>query len=137
MFEIADISTYFPMLLNSIMVAAIAGLWLAWWRNTKRHSQVEAMLVDSARQLQEASEHLEQAMAQINSTPIQKEVSHQRTAHQEKTSTVASVPGDARIAHMLRMQREGIPSEDIANKLNLPLSQVSLALKLHVVNMHP
>jgi len=137
MFKTIAISTDFPMVLDGIMVVAIAGLWIAWWRNVKRQRQVECMLADSARQLQEASQHLKLAMACINNSK-KKVASHQgaESRRQKETQATMAVPGDAQIAQVLRMQHEGTPAEDIASRLNLPLSQIKLALKLHAARTH-
>ena len=139
MLEPLDIPAHLPMLLDGMMVVAIAGLWIVWWRNAKRQRHIEFMLADSTRQLQEASHHLRQAMAYINNTSKKKAASNQRTTdyhNEEKTLATIPVRGDTRVTQMLRMQREGMQAEDIANKLGLPLSQVRLALKLHASGTH-
>jgi len=121
---------YLPMLLNGIMLVAITGLWFMWWRNAKRQRMVESMLADSARQLREATLHLQQAMELIDKS------SGRTKPRQHKTSPshVQNAPAaqeDTQITHMLNMQREGKPVEDISRTLGLPLNQVKLMLKLH------
>jgi len=134
--ESVELSTRFlPMLLEGIMLIAIAGLWFMWWRNAKRQRLVESMLADSARQLQEATLHLQQAMQLINKStdsarPRPKET-RSRTAEKDDVAKK-----DARIEDMLSMQRDGRPVEDIARTLGLPLSQVRLMLKLHANRAH-
>ena len=124
------LSHYLPMLLDGVMLIAVTGLWLMWWRNAKRQRLVESMLADSVRQLHEASHHLQQAMELINkSTTSTKTPSHKASnRHVKKTPDVRE---DTQVAQMLNMQREGKPVENIATKLGLPPSQVRLMLKLH------
>ncbi|OIO68429.1 MAG: hypothetical protein COW19_03800 [Zetaproteobacteria bacterium CG12_big_fil_rev_8_21_14_0_65_55_1124] len=118
------------MLLNGIMLVAVAGLWFMWWLNAKRQRLVESMLADSARQLHEATLHLQQAMELINkSTDRAKPQQHKTTANHAQKAPAAQE--ETQIAQMLNMQGEGKPVEDISRRLGLPLNQVKLMLKLH------
>jgi len=134
--ESADsLSQYLPMLLDGIMLLAIAGLWFVWGRNAKRQALVESMLADSAQQLHEATHHLQQAMELIHqSTDTQGQQIHR--AGPDRVQKKSASREDSNIADMLNMQREGKPIEDISKHLGLPLSQVKLMLKLHANRAH-
>ncbi len=128
-------------LFNLLIVTAIGGLWIMWARASRRQKRVEALLIATSEQLDEASRHLEGAMAYIQR--IQHQESHipdtpraaspelktaplsikqPRAAHTSKNSPVTSV---------LRMHREGYSPEDIAASQDIELAKVKLMLKLH------
>jgi len=129
------------VLLNMLMVIAIGGLWIMWERGTRRQKQIETLLIATSEQLDEASRHLEEAMAHIqdvqtrenhatNYPPAVKpkvktrppSIKSPRKARTLKNSPVTSV---------LRMHREGYSPEDIAANQDIELAKVKLMLKLH------
>jgi len=127
------------MLLDGIMLVAITGLWLMWWLNAKRQHRVESMLADSAMQLREASHYLRQAMELIDKSSDRtsgRTKSQQRKTSPDPIQKTPAAQEDTQITHMLNMQREGKPVEDISRKLGLPLNQVKLMLKLHASRAH-
>jgi len=118
-----------PMLLDGVMLLAIAGLWLMWWRNARRQRLVESMLMDSAKQLNEASGHLRQAMELIRHFSDGK-ASFQHENDSLHTRKTAFSEEDIH-ARILAMRQAGEAAEQMARELSLPLSQVKLILKLH------
>jgi len=131
----ASLSQHLPMLLDGIMLFAIAGLWFVWGRNAERQRLVESMLADSAKQLHEATHHLQQAMELINqSTDSQRQ--HMHKTGPDRVQKKAASREDSNITDMLNMQREGKSIEDISKHLGLPLNQVKLVLKLQANRAH-
>ncbi len=136
MSEFAEpLSQYLPMLLDGIMLVALAGLWFLWGHNAKRQRLVESMLADSAKQLHEATHHLQQAMELINQSTDRQGQQMHKTGPDRAQKKPASRE-DTKISDMLNMQREGKSIEDISKKIGLPLSQVKLMLKLHANRAH-
>lgn len=126
-------SNLYSMLFNATMILAIIGLWVMWLRSANRQQHVETMLADTAKQLDEATFHLEQAMAHMRESSEKphthgkdKPVQVLDNPDMETSSTLEA----SHTARMQRMQREGESLEDIANKLCIPLAQVKLMKKL-------
>lgn len=131
MLETQTILSHVPMILDGLIIVAVIGLWFAWWGNAKRQKRIEQLLKESARQLLEASDHLESALRHISnarkpSTDNAGTQLAERMVHQEPFEME-----NAQIARILRMEREGKSEEEIANELNVPLGQVRLAIKIH------
>jgi len=165
----------FSLMLDALLLIGIGALWIVWMRNGKRQQHLEQTLAETARQLQEASSHLEAAtkqMAQLKSaatrapapdasapapskTPAAKARVRPATAavqparhtppaaakraYQPNASTraPANSVNETRTGMILRMQREGETPAGIADKLELPLAQVRLLLKLQAASRHP
>ena len=125
--------TLLPVALNAVIIIAIVLLWIMWWRNARRQYHLNSMLVESSRQLTEASELLDQALAQI------KELKQRDTKRPPSASqaTAVGVPEkqepDLEALHQLipNMERSGKSLEDIARDLELPLAHVRLLAKLY------
>jgi len=112
------------LMLNVVLLAGLGGLWLLWWQTQRRQQKIEGLLAATAAQLEEASRHLEGALAQI-------ERLRQQPATAPAARAAAPVTGDAgKAMQILRMQREGKSPELIAHQLAIPLAQVELMLKL-------
>jgi len=127
-------------------------LWLSWHRNGSRQRQLEALLLETANQLEEATQHLAlatQAIEQIKQqeqtepsppvAPCQPSIASPVTAQaptQTPAQAISTPPQHSTQATMiLRMQREGESPETIADRLDLPLAQVKLMLKLHAAKL--
>ncbi|MDQ6970126.1 MAG: hypothetical protein Q9M16_06435 [Mariprofundus sp.] len=139
-----------------IDVALIGGffcLWLTWYRNGKRQQKMEQLLIGTAKQLEEATMHLSLATSAIEELQQQKnaipsniqEASPQQpiepsppvAARESEQShhTQPLLPQNSTQATMiLRMQREGESETAIADRLDIPLAQVKLMLKLHAAS---
>jgi len=128
-------------LFNLLIVVAIGGLWLTWTRASRRQKQIESLLVATSEQLDEASRHLEEAMAHIQR--VQYRENHiPDTSRARKTETIttplsvkshakATFPDTSPVTRVLRMHREGYSPEDIAASQDIALAKVKLMLKLH------
>jgi len=128
-------------LFNLLIATAIGGLWIMWARASRRQKRVEALLVATSEQLDEASRHLEEAMSHIQR--IQHRESHtpdtpRAVSPQPKTAPLsikrpraAHTPKNSPITAVLRMHREGYSPEDIAVGQDIELAKVKLMLKLH------
>ncbi len=149
------------MALDALMIAAIAGLWLMWARASRRQREVEALLRNTAEQLDTALAHMEQVMSyirrieasQAHAAPAKTGKPSQTGRIMPKEQRVASASGApesprpkpasseqvastdsasaASLTRVLRLHREGYKAEDIAVRENIPLAKVRLMLKLH------
>ncbi len=148
------------------LITAFFFLWLSWYRNGKRQKQLEQLLIDTAGQLEEASQHLAdatQAIEQLKKQERQHEqhsarrpapvkpartkqpqvtsnqiASNQIASNQIASNQIASnnlPPQNSTQATMiLRMKREGESPQTIAERLDMPLAQVKLLLKLNAAS---
>jgi len=138
------------------LITAFFFLWLSWYRNGKRQKQLEQLLIDTAAQLEEASQHLAdatQAIEQLKKQERQHEQHSARrpapvkpartkqpqvTSNQIASNQIASnnlPPQNSTQATMiLRMKREGESPQTIAERLDMPLAQVKLLLKLNAAS---
>ncbi|GMQ99664.1 MAG: hypothetical protein BMS9Abin18_0487 [Zetaproteobacteria bacterium] len=128
-------------LFNLLIVTAIGGLWIMWARASRRQKRVEALLIATSEQLDEASRHLEESMSHIQH--MQRFESHisdtPRSVSPEPKTVPLPIkqPGKARapkhspVTAVLRMHREGYSPEDIAASQDIELAKVKLMLKLH------
>jgi len=119
-------------------------LWLSWHRNGNRQRQLEQLLLETANQLEEATQHLSLATQAIEQLKQQEQTSPPNPVEPphstistpatpvNPTPTAPIPPQNSTQATMiLRMQREGESPETIADRLDLPLAQIKLMLKLH------
>lgn len=135
------------LLIDIAVIAGLFALWLVWYRNGNRQKKLEQLLAETARQLDEATQHLNQATLMIDQLkrqeekprsaepaayrePVQKPVRNSPARAQEPP--VKLPPENSTQATMvLRMHREGEEPEAIADRLDIPLAQVKLLLKLY------
>jgi len=137
------------------LITAFFFLWLSWYRNGKRQKQLEQLLLDTAGQLEEASQHLSdttQAIEQLKKQerqheqhsaprpPIkpartkQPQVTSNQIASNQITSNNLPPQNSTQATMILRMKREGESSQTIAERLDMPLAQVKLLLKLNAAS---
>ncbi len=147
------------MIFNGLIVCAIAGLWVLWYQQAGQRKKVEQMLAQASSELQEATLLLEQVMQQlpnmkenITTAPapdafaekaaqqaiqqtaqqdqvnIQAKSTARRKEKPRKTSKQSTSTGQS--ATIMRLKREGLTAEDIANQLDMPIAQVRLMLLL-------
>jgi len=122
----------FSLLLDILLLLAVAGLWLAWWRNLNRLHKTELLLAESIQQLETASSQLQQAMAHIQAFEQQRQSMPERRPRPAVKKQAAAEPAEkADLARTLRLERQGRSAEEIAEILNLPITQVRLMLKVH------
>ena len=141
------------LMIDVMLIAGVFCLWLIWYRNGKRQKNMEQLLMATAQQLEEATMHLSQATYAIEQLKQQEQeapakpfkaaepaMRHSQSEPSPVTSNqVASAqslpPQNSTQATMiLRMQREGESEEGIADRLDIPLAQVRLMLKLHAAS---
>jgi len=129
-------------LFNLLMITTIGGLWIMWARTSRRQKRVEALLIATSEQLDEASRHLEKAMVHIqdvqtredyacNHPPAAKPPEIKVTPLSIKQPRVARPPKNSPVTSVLRMHREGYSPKDIAASQDIELAKVKLMLKLH------
>jgi len=115
-------------------------LWLSWRRNGKRQQKLEQLLTETAKYLEEATQHLSQATESIEHLKRQeKSKPRARVSQPTRTKQPAEAPAIAsqnstQATMILRMKREGESSQTIAERLDMPLAQVKLLLKLHAAS---
>lgn len=141
---------WFGLIIDVALLVAVFGLWLTWYRNGKRQMKMEQLLVGTAQQLEEATMHLSLAtdalekIKQQEKTPVstppeplkKKTVKQQAPVISSEHLIQQHLPpqNSTQATMILRMQREGESEESIADRLNLPLAQVKLMLKLHAAS---
>ena len=147
---INDPNQLISLIIDIGLIAGLFALWLTWYRNGKRQQKLELLLMETAQQLDAATLHLQQATTMIEQLK-QREARHQEPAKQvvnEPARAAARKPsatvGDdaehamklppensSQATMVLRMHREGEAPEAIADRLDIPLAQVKLLLKLY------
>jgi len=145
-------SEVIAMIFDGVLVTSVIGLWLLWGQQVKQRKNIEKTLVEASTQLQEATMMLNQALVQIQDLQdrpdsedgsIEERASeHEEAAMEEvkqrikqrastgkegESETSANI---SQVAQMLRLEREGMSPEKIAEKLNIPLAQIKLMLML-------
>ncbi|PIW51284.1 MAG: hypothetical protein COW18_01615 [Zetaproteobacteria bacterium CG12_big_fil_rev_8_21_14_0_65_54_13] len=130
------------------LMLGIFMLWLTWHRNGKRQQAMEQLLAATAAQLDEATRHLADAthsMQQLKSRQHAEEEAERpkpvaKPPRQQPERVMPAAPIDSprtppqnstQATMILRMHREGEAAETIAERLDMPLAQVKLMLKLH------
>jgi len=143
-------SEWLGLILDVALLVGLFCLWLIWYRNGKRQMQMETLLIGTAQQLEEASMHLslaskaieqlkeqEKALAAKPAEPVkQKPAEYKTPAKTEYPTQQQYIPpqNSTQATMILRMQREGESEESIADRLDIPLAQVKLLLKLHAAS---
>jgi len=143
------------LIIDAGLILGFFFLWLSWHRNGKRQQQLEQLLGETARQLEEATRHLSEATAAIQQLKQQEQRSARHPASttrpapakqartepsrvEQHLATQAPVTAPAQnstqATMILRMQREGESPQTIAERLDMPLAQVKLLLKLHAAS---
>ncbi len=153
-------SDVFNLALDALMVMAITGLWVMWFQQSAQRKKVERMLKDASEDLKAATQLLDQVMhsldmkestekasmkstaeilqqrqvkqdkVQVQHPPTAKEVvqtKEEKTTvedvHKQKGKTVDT-------AKIMRLSREGLGEQAIADQLKVPVAQVRLILLL-------
>jgi len=136
---------WLDLIIDIGLICALFFLWLGWYRNGQRQLKLEQMLAATASQLEEASRHLSLATDAIEHLQKQEQEQEQSSAKikpakqpstkqlSEATSRLPS-QNSTQATMILRMQREGESSQTIAERLDMPLAQVKLLLKLHAAS---
>ena len=149
-------SDVFNLALDALMIMAITGLWVMWFQQSTQRKKVEKMLRDAAKDLKDATQLLDQVMGSLDmqqqtsqaSVKEAVETRQQRQSspdkfHQplaEKTivkpnvETARKEKGTKRnavdTAKIMRLSREGLNEQTIADQLKVPVAQVRLILLL-------
>jgi len=124
----------FSAITDMLVIIAVAGLWIVWWRNLNRLHKTECLLADSIRQLDQASSQLQQAMDHIRALENKKRIAEEsriKNPPGPRPAPAANPSADTILVRTLRLQREGKPDEEIAGSLGIPVNQVRLMLKMH------
>ncbi len=153
-------SDVFNLALDALMVMAITGLWVMWFQQSAQRKKVERMLKDASEDLKAATQLLDQVMHSLDmkestekaSMKSTAEILQQRQAKQDKVqvrhsptakevvqpneertmTTAAQKPKDKTMdtAKIMRLSREGLGEQAIADQLKVPVAQVRLILLL-------
>ena len=149
-------SDVFNLALDALMVMAITGLWVMWFQQSAQRKKVERMLKDAAEDLKAATQLLDQVMGSLDMQQRVAQASaknpvaarQQRQPSQDKvhqplaTKTVVkpnleAVRKEGKIkehavdtAKIMRLSREGLNEQTIADQLKVPIAQVRLILLL-------
>jgi len=136
------LNQWLGLIIDAGLVLGFFFLWLSWHRNGKRQQQLEQLLGETARQLEEATRHLSEATAAIKQLkqqeqrrPAPAKQTH-RTEQPPVKQTLVTPPAQnsTQATMILRMKREGESPQTIAERLDMPLAQVKLLLKLHAAS---
>ncbi|HKJ83555.1 MAG TPA: hypothetical protein VJ961_06010 [Mariprofundaceae bacterium] len=133
------------LLFDVVMLLAVSGMWLLWWRTSRKQRMIETMLLEASHELEVATSRLgesleyirrlkqESAVARPEPRGLDERVLVKRSIAPEAEYKQAKKesPPSGHITQMLRMRREGKEIDAIAEALNLPKAQVKLLLKLH------
>ncbi|GAV19425.1 hypothetical protein MMIC_P0359 [Mariprofundus micogutta] len=142
---------WLSLVIDVVLIIGVFFLWLTWYRNGRRQQYLEQLLASTAQQLDEATQHLNQATQLISQVqqkeeqrleskaePVQAKPRAVETTRPEPPvkkqaeATKNAPPENSSQATMiLRMKREGETPEAIADRLDLPLAQVKLVLKMY------
>jgi len=148
------LNEWLGLMIDVALIVGVFCLWLTWYRNGKRQQKMEQLLIGTAKQLEEATMHLslatsaiEELQQQQNAIPPKTQEEPPQQPIQELSPLVAArefvqsqqtqrlPPQNSTQATMiLRMQREGESETAIADRLDIPLAQVKLMLKLHAAS---
>ncbi len=151
-------SDVFNFALDALMIMAITGLWVMWFQQSTQRKKVEKMLRDASQDLKSATELLDQVMRNLDMQQQSEQVrvkhpaeaSEQRQPIDEKLevaqSSVVKTPVESEevasrqgqkskksavdTAKIMRLHREGLDEQSIADQMKLPIAQVRLILLL-------
>ena len=153
-------SDVFNLALDALMVMAIAGLWVMWFQQSAQRKKVERMLKDASEDLKAATQLLDQVMHSLDmkestekaSMKSTAEILQQRQAKQDKVQVRHSTTAKEVVqtkeekttvedvhkqkgktvdtAKIMRLSREGLGEQAIADQLKVPVAQVRLILLL-------
>lgn len=153
-------SDVFNLALDALMVMAITGLWVMWFQQSAQRKKVERMLKDASEDLKAATQLLDQVMHSLDmkestekaSMKSTAEILQQRQAKQDKVQVQHSPTAKEVVqtkeekttvedvhkqkgktvdtAKIMRLSREGLGEQAIADQLKVPVAQVRLILLL-------
>lgn len=149
-------SDVFNLALDALMIMAITGLWVMWFQQSSQRKKVEKMLRDAAKDLKDATQLLDQVMGSLDmqqqtsqaSVKEAVEIRQQRQSSPDKfhqplakkttvkpnIEAVRKEKGTKRnavdTAKIMRLSREGLNEQTIADQLKVPVAQVRLILLL-------
>ena len=153
-------SDVFNLALDALMVMAITGLWVMWFQQSAQRKKVERMLKDASEDLKAATQLLDQVMQSLDTkestaqAPVKSaaEALQQRQDKQdrvqvrhssavktviqsekESTTTAEAHKQKGKVvdtAKIMRLSREGLDEQAIADQLKVPVAQVRLILLL-------
>lgn len=149
-------SDVFNFALDALMIMAITGLWVMWFQQSVQRKKVEKMLRDASQDLKAATELLDQVMRSLDmqqqsgqvvakhpaetlqhrqslqdkvelgqSPEAKAQAKEVSTGHGQKTKNRA-----VDTTKIMRLHREGLDEQSIADQLKLPIAQVRLILLL-------
>jgi len=153
-------SDVFNLALDALMVMAITGLWVMWFQQSAQRKKVEGMLKDASEDLKAATELLNQVMQSLdaqgskqqNMTQTPADLLQQRQMKKDKVQvrqqSVVKKAGQLKAeqpmadagqktkgkpvdtAQIMRLSREGLNEQSIAEQMKVPVAQVRLILLL-------
>jgi len=132
-------TSFYSMVFDILVIIAIAGLWITWWRNLNRLHNTELLLASSIRQLEEASTQLKQSMEHIRALERKKYAGEEKLPESlsgKFHSADESASAETVFTQTLCLHRGGMSDEDIAKNLGIPITQVRLILKMHAAKVN-
>lgn len=118
----------YGIVFDALLIIAVAGLWIVWWRNLNSLHKTKLLLAASIRQLEEASAQLKQSMEHIRTLEKEKRPENPHTPDADSSAETI-------LMRTLRLHRDGESDEKIAKSLNIPINQVHLILKMHTAKV--
>jgi len=142
---------WLSLIIDVVLIIGVFFLWLTWYRNGRRQQHLEQLLASTAQQLDEATHHLNQATQLISRVQQQEEQRLEKKVEPEQPKPRAEEPprheepvirqeaatrnvppeNSSQATMILRMKREGETPDAIAERLDIPLAQVKLVLKMY------
>ena len=142
---------WLSLLIDVTLIIGVFFLWLTWYRNGRRQQKLEQLLANTAQQLDEATSHLNQATEIISRVQQQEEdrladqtadagkpeprmvaaPAREKPVTKQATENKTPPENSTQATMILRMKREGESPEAIAERLDIPLAQVKLVLKMY------
>lgn len=134
--ETIAIPEWINLIFDLVIMLALGGLWVLWWRTNHKQRAIESLLAEAAREIDRATLSLNEALEHIERikrapAPAPKHRESQSSPEKRPMSKQTEAPQTSQITQLLRMHREGQSEDRIANDLGLPSAQVKLLLKLH------
>lgn len=142
---VAELPDGLNLAFDLVMLVALGGLWVLWWKTSRKQRAIEGLLAEAAQEIDRASLSLNEALLHIERIKREQaaapgpEPAPRPTATPERPAAPRmpepeprpEPPQNSQVTQLLRMQREGQSEEEIAHALSLPTAQVRLLLKLH------
>jgi len=98
-------------LLDALVLLVLIGVWVLWWKQSKRSQRVEQSLLEAAAQLQEATSMLDDALSQIAILQQQEAKKQEAVVQPEPRQQRASVRSTPQVEESQELDDMEFPSQ--------------------------